>query len=68
MPFPVEAESTQAYEEARSVLGSLVTQLIAIVRQIMAFTLNMSRQLITYASEHPLALTLMVANVCIWMS
>jgi hypothetical protein len=33
MLFPIEAESGEAYEEGRSVLGSLITQLISIVRK-----------------------------------
>ena len=64
----VESETTQAYEEGRSVLGSLVTRLLAIVHRIMDFALNISRQLYTYASEHPLAMTLGICNLIIWMS
>jgi len=64
----IEAEQLQVYEEARSVLGSLVTRLIGIVQQIMAFVTQVARQLMTYAGEHPLALTLTVANICVWMA
>jgi len=68
MPIPIDSESTQVYEEARSVLGSAITQLIGIVRQIINYVMAVSRQIITYAGEHPLALILLMANVTIWMS
>jgi len=68
MPFPIDAEAEQAYEEGRSVLGSLVTQLIAIVRQIINHVVRIARQVIAYAGEHPLALSLLVCNVMIWIS
>jgi hypothetical protein len=67
MPFPIEAESEEAYEEARSVLGSLITQLISIVRTILNLALKITRQVITYASEHPLAMVLLVSNIMIWI-
>ena len=63
-----EAEQVQVYGEARSVLGSLVTQLIAIVRQILQTVLNLTSRVIAYASEHPLALTLLTVNLMIWVS
>jgi len=68
MPFPVDAEAIQVEEEARSVLGSVVTQLVAIVRQIINYVMSITRQVITYAGEHPLALTLMVCNVMVWIA
>jgi hypothetical protein len=64
----IDAEAAQVYEEGRSVLGSLITRLIAIVQQIIAYTMSISKQMITYAGEHPLALTLAVSNFIIWMS
>jgi len=63
-----EAEQIQVYEEARSVLGSVVSQMIAVVRQILSYVMALTRQLMTYAGEHPLAMTLMVCNVMIWVS
>lgn len=68
MPFPVDAEAIETYEEARSVLGSMVTQMIAIVRQMLTYVYILTRQVMTYAGEHPLALTLLVCNVMIWVS
>jgi len=68
MPFPVDAEAIQVYVEGRAVLASMVTQLIAITRQIIEHVIRIARQVITYAGEHPLALTLLVANIMIWIS
>jgi hypothetical protein len=55
-------------DEARSVLASLITQLLALVRQIIDHAIRLARHVITYASEHPLAMFLLVANVSIWVS
>jgi len=55
-------------DEARSVLASLITQLLALTRQIIDHALKLARKIITYASEHPLAMILLVANLCIWVS
>jgi hypothetical protein len=68
MPFPVEAESEECYEEARSVLGSFITQLIAIVRQLIKWVTDVAKRLIEWTAKHPLAMTLLVANICIWVS
>ncbi len=64
----VESETTQVYEEGRSLLGSIVTRLIAIVHAIIDHAIKVAKQIITYASEHPLALTLLVTNIMIWIS
>jgi len=68
MPFPIEAETEQVYEEGRSILGSLITRLLAIVQQIISHVVHIARQIMTYASEHPLAMTLLIANIMIWVS
>jgi hypothetical protein len=65
------AEQTVAQtfaDESRSAIGSLITQLIALVRQIIDHVIGVARQVITYAGEHPLAMTLLVSNVMIWVS
>jgi hypothetical protein len=67
MPFPVEAEAEETYEEARSVLGSLITRLIAIVQQLIRWVTSVVSQIVKWAGEHPLAMTLLVANFCIWV-
>lgn len=68
MPFPVESESSQVYEEGRSALASAITQLISIVRTIINFALSIGAKIISYAGEHPLAMMLLTANILIWIS
>jgi len=68
MPFPVEAESEQAYEEGRSALGSFITQLIAIIRQLIKWVTDVAKRIIEWTAEHPLAMLLLVSNICIWVS
>jgi hypothetical protein len=68
MPFPVEAETEEVYEEGRSILGSLITRLIAIVQQIVRWVTAIATRIVEYAAEHPLAITLLIANICIWVS
>ncbi len=68
MPFPVDAETEETYEEARSVLGSFITRLIAIVQQLIRWVTSVASQIVKWAGEHPLAMTLLVANFCIWVS
>ncbi|MEM1562944.1 MAG: hypothetical protein QW734_07885 [Candidatus Bathyarchaeia archaeon] len=68
MPFPVDAETEEAVEEARSILGSFITQLISIVRQLIRWVSAVVSKVVEWAGEHPLAITLLVANICIWVS
>lgn len=68
MPFPVDAETEEAYEEARSVLGSFVTQLIAVVRQLIRWVTSVVSKIVEWTGEHPLATILLVSNICIWVS
>lgn len=68
MPFPVEAESEQIYEEGRSALASAITQLIAIVRSIINYALKVVDKIVTWAGDHPLAMLLLTANILIWIS
>jgi hypothetical protein len=64
----MEAEAEQGYEEARSVLGSFITQLIAIVRQLIKWVTDVAKRIIEWTAEHPLAMLLLVTNICIWVS
>ncbi|MEM1563001.1 MAG: hypothetical protein QXV75_08480 [Candidatus Bathyarchaeia archaeon] len=68
MPIGVEAEAEQAYEEGRSVLASLITRLLAIVHRIIDHIIHVARQIMTYASEHPLAMILLTANIMVWVT
>ena len=64
----VAAVAQTSADEARSVLASLVTQLLALVREIVDHAIKMAKQIIKYLSEHPLAMTLLVCNIMIWIS
>jgi len=68
MPFPIDSESIQVYEEGRSVLGSLINRLIAIAHMIIDHVIKLSKQFIAYMSENPLAMTLLMANIMVWVS
>lgn len=68
MPFPIDSETEETYEEARSILGSLITRLIAIAHMIIDHIIKVTRQIVTYASEHPLSMVLLVTNIMIWVS
>jgi hypothetical protein len=57
-----------AEEESRSVLASLITQVIGILRQVVDAVLRVARTILAYASENPLAFTLLITNVMIWMA
>ncbi len=64
----VDTELATVYEEGRSVLASLFTQMVSIVRTIVNWVLKVSSQIIAWAGEHPLATLLLTANICIWVS
>jgi len=63
-----EVEESQAYEEARSILGSIVSKLISIAQTVIHWVMSVARQFITYTSENPLAVVLLVCNACIWLA
>jgi len=62
------AVAEPAMEETKSLLATIFGQLLTIVRQIIDAVLKVTRQVINFASQHPLALTLLVANIMIWVS
>ncbi len=64
----LDTEVEVAYEEGRSVLASVFTQLISIVRSILRWALRQAERLIAWAGEHPLASLLLTANIMIWVS
>jgi hypothetical protein len=68
MPVLVEAEANNVYEEGRSVLASLITQLISIVRTIVNYVLGLVGKFMTWAGENPLQALLFTANLVIWVS
>jgi hypothetical protein len=68
MPFPVDAETIQYYEEARSVLGTLINNIMAIVRTVINWAIMFFDKMVTFAGEHPEAFLLTVGNLIIWVS
>ena len=57
-----------AEEEARSTIATVLAQIITIVRQIIAYVMEYMRKFLEWSGEHPLASTLLLANMVIWMS
>jgi hypothetical protein len=68
MPIGVEAEASQIYEEARSVLGTLINNIMAIVRTVINWAIMFFDKIVTFAGEHPEAFLLTVGNLIIWVS
>ncbi len=64
----VDTELETAYEEGRSVLASMFTQMVSIVRTIVNWALKVASQIVAWSGEHPLATLLLVANMMIWVS
>jgi len=65
---PAVMVGSTAAEEARSLLASIVTQLLNIIRTAMAYAYEMIRNFIQWSGEHPLAAILLVTNLAIWVS
>jgi len=55
-------------EEARSIVASLITQVINTVRTVVAYAMEIMRRFIQWTGEHPLAAILTVVDICIWVS
>jgi len=57
-----------ALEEARSTFATIVGNLIAIIRTIIAYAMEIIRRIMQWAGEHPLAFTLIMVNAIILFS
>jgi hypothetical protein len=68
MPLAVEAESIQIYEEARSVLGTLINNIMAVVRTIINWSIAFFDKIVTFAGQHPEAFLLTVGNLIMLVS
>lgn len=68
MPFPVDAESAQVYEEGRSAIATIIGNVLGILRQLIAWATSTFTRIMSYAAEHPEAMIQLVGNFCIWMS
>jgi len=64
----VGAGASVAVEEGRSLLATVVGQIIAIVRTIISYLMDAINRFIGWAGQHPLASILTVANIAIWVS
>jgi len=54
--------------EAESALATTIGQFFAQIRTILAYILEYLRRFLSWAGEHPLATTLFVSNLIIWMA
>jgi len=57
-----------AEEEARSVIGTIIAQILTIARTILTYVLEYIRRFYEWAGEHPLAALLFIVDVAIWIS
>jgi len=57
-----------AEEEARSVLGSVLAQLLTMLRSILVYAMEYMRRFMQWAGEHPEATMLFIVNTIIWIS
>lgn len=57
-----------AEEEATSVLGTTIAQIITLMRNVINYLLEYIRKFISWSGEHPLATTLFITNFTIWVS
>ena len=64
----LQAGAQGAEEEARSFMGTLVAQILTIVRTIIAYLMDAMNRVIRWTGEHPLATLLTITNICIWVS
>ena len=65
---PATMLADQTAEEAKSVVGSLITQLMNMARTVIAYIMEMVRRFIQWAGEHPLATTMLACNIMVWVS
>jgi len=57
-----------AEEEARSVLGTAIAQLVTLIRNIVNYLMTYMGRFYAWISEHPLAGILFIANMCVLIS
>jgi len=55
-------------DEAKSLVASAVTQILNIVRTVIAYVMEVMRRFTQWAGEHPLGAILMITNITIWIS
>jgi len=57
-----------AEEEARSTIATVLAQTITLIRQIIAYIMEYMRKFLEWSGDHPLASTLLLANIMVWVS
>lgn len=57
-----------AMEEAQSPIATVLGQILSAIKEVILWALKQVGNLIQWTGEHPLAATLMVTNIVIWMS
>lgn len=64
----VEAETTQVYEETRSAIASVITQIGNFIRLLVDKFVKFVRQFYTWMAENPLSAILCLSNFCVLIS
>jgi len=57
-----------AEEEARSAIGTVLAQIITLIRGIVNYVMEYMRRFLQWAGEHPLGAILFITNMAIWIS
>jgi len=68
MALPTIELAEPAVNEVRSVLGSVIGNLIAILRTIINHIASIIQRVISWAGEHPEAFSMMMINLIILFS
>lgn len=55
-------------EEARSVLATIIAHVINFIRTLAIYVMEYMRKFMTYLAENPLAMTMFVSNIIVWIS
>jgi len=55
-------------EEAKSVLATLINNIMSIIRMIVAWCMEFFNRIVDFAGQHPEAFLLTVGNLIIWVS
>lgn len=64
----IESETAQIYEETRSAIASVITQVGNFIRMLVDKFVKFVRQFYTWIAENPLSATLCLANFCLLLS
>lgn len=57
-----------AEEESRAFFATLVAQFIQILRAVLTYVMEYMKRFWEWAGQHPLAATLFIANMAIWIA